>query len=102
MIGRAAKLERLGLTEQVGPAQWTLKPDVEPALRDHGIRGDVIKTMHRAMTDAGRQPDVACFALHNDEADEPVLGRLVERGLHDELKGNRNCSFRRILRKRAT
>jgi type IV secretory pathway VirD2 relaxase len=54
MIGRAAKLERLGLTEQVGPAQWTLKPDVEPALRDHGIRGDVIKTMHRAMTDVGR------------------------------------------------
>ena len=24
MIGRAAKLERLGLTERVGPAQWTL------------------------------------------------------------------------------
>ena len=39
------------------------------------------------MTDVGRQPDVACFALHSDEADEPVLGRLVERGLHDELKG---------------
>ena len=83
MIGRAAKLERLGLTERVGPAQWTLKPDVEPALRDLGIRGDVIKTMHRAMTDVGRQPDVACFALHSDEADEPVLGRLVERGPHE-------------------
>ena len=83
MIGRAAKLERLGLTERVGPAQWTLKPDVEPALRDLGIRGDVIKTMHRAMTDVGRQPDVACFALHSDEADEPVLGQLVERGPHE-------------------
>ena len=35
----------------------------------------------------GREPDVASFALHGDEADEPVLGRLVERGLHDELKG---------------
>ena len=23
MVGRAAKLERLGLAEQVGPAQWT-------------------------------------------------------------------------------
>ncbi len=87
MIGRAAKLERLGLTEQVGPAQWTLKPGIEPALRDLCIRGDVIKTMHRAMTDVGREPHVACFALHSDEADEPVLGRLVERGLHDELKG---------------
>ena len=87
MIGRAAKLERLGLAEQVGPAQWTLKPGLEPALRDLGIRGDIIKTMHRAMSAADREPDVAGFALHGDEAAEPVLGRLVERGLHDELKG---------------
>ena len=87
MLGRAAKLERLGLAEQVGPAQWTLKPGLEPALRDLGIRGDIIKTMHRAMSAAGREPDVAGFALHGDEASEPVLGRLVERGLHDELKG---------------
>jgi hypothetical protein len=39
------------------------------------------------MTDLGREPDVAGFALHGDEADSPVLGRLVERGLHDELRG---------------
>jgi len=87
MIGRAAKLERQGLAEQVGPAQWTLKPGLEPALRDLGIRGDIIKTMHRAMADLGHEPDVAGFALHGDQAAEPVLGRLVERGLHDELKG---------------
>jgi type IV secretory pathway VirD2 relaxase len=88
MLGRAAKLERLGLAEQFGPAQWTLKPSLEPALRDLGIRGDIIKTMHRAVSAADRQPDVAGFALHGDEANEPVLGRLVERGLHDELKGS--------------
>ena len=52
MLGRAAKLERLGLAEPVGPAQWTLKPGLEPALRDLGIRGDIIKTMHRAMSRA--------------------------------------------------
>ena len=87
MLGRAAKLERLGLAEQVGSAQWTLKPGLEPALRDLGIRGDIIKTMHRAMSGAGSEPDVARFALHGDQPAEPVLGRLVERGLHDELKG---------------
>ena len=87
MSGRAAKLERLGLAEQVGPAQWTLKPGVEPTLRDLGIRGDIIKTMHRALSASDREPDVASFALHGDQAAEPVLGRLVERGLHDELKG---------------
>ena len=87
MLGRAAKLERLGFAEQVGPAQWTFKPGLEPALRDLGIRGDIIKTMHRVMSGAGSEPDVARFALHGDQPAEPVLGRLVERGLHDELKG---------------
>ena len=87
MIGRAAKLERLGLAEQVGPAQWTLKPGVEPALRDLGVRDDIIKTMHRAISRAEREPDIAGFALHGDQPADPVLGRLVERGLHDELKG---------------
>jgi type IV secretory pathway VirD2 relaxase len=87
MIGRTAKLERLGLAEQVGPALWSLRPGIEPALRDLGIRADVIKTMHRAVSAADRQPDTAGFALHGDEASEPVLGRLVERGLHDKLKG---------------
>jgi type IV secretory pathway VirD2 relaxase len=87
MIGRAAKLERLGLAEEVGPARWTLKPGLEPALRELGIRGDIIKTMHRAMSGAEREPDVARFALHGDQPAEAVLGRLVERGLHDELKG---------------
>ena len=88
MLGRAAKLERLGLAEDVGSARWTLKPGFEPALRDLGIRGDIIKTMHRAMTGAGHEPDVSGFALHGDEAADPVLGRLVARGLHDELKGS--------------
>ena len=88
MLGSTSKLERLGLAEQVGSAQWTMKPGLEPALRDLGIRGDIIKTMHRAVRCANREADVAGFALHGDEASEPVLGRLVERGLHDELKGS--------------
>ncbi len=88
MLGRAAKLERLGLAEQVGPAQWTLKPGIEPALRDLGIRGDIVKTMHRAMSRADREPEVAGFAIHADAPADPVLGRLVQRGLEDELKGS--------------
>jgi type IV secretory pathway VirD2 relaxase len=88
MLGRAAKLERLGLAEQIGPAQWMLKPGIEPTLRDLGIRGDIIKTMHRAMSGADREPDIAGFAIHGDAPADPVLGRLVQRGLDDELKGS--------------
>jgi type IV secretory pathway VirD2 relaxase len=87
MIGRAAKLERLGLAEQVAPGCWTLKPGIEGTLRDLSVRGDIIKTMHRAITGAGREPDLPGFALHGDQAGDPVQGRLVARGLHDELRG---------------
>jgi type IV secretory pathway VirD2 relaxase len=88
LLGRADKLQRLGLAERVAPACWTLKPGLEPTLRDLGLRGDIIKTMHRVLTGAGREPDVAGFALHGDDPSDPVLGRLAERGLHDELKGS--------------
>ena len=88
LLGRADKLERLGLAEGVAPACWRLKPGLEPTLRDLGLRGDIIRTMHRAMTGAGREPDVAGFALHGDDPSAPVLGRLADRGLHDELKGS--------------
>jgi type IV secretory pathway VirD2 relaxase len=88
MVGRAAKLERLGLAEQVVPGHWTLKPGFQDTLRDLGLRGDIIKTMHRAMTGVGHEPDISSFALHGDAAADPVLGRLVARGLQDELKGS--------------
>lgn len=88
MLGRAKKLERLGLAEQVGPASWTFKPGLEQSLRDLSIRGDIIKTMHQALTGAGREPDVTGFALHGDGGSDQVLGRLISRGLHDELKGS--------------
>jgi type IV secretory pathway VirD2 relaxase len=87
MRGRAAKLERLGLADQVSPGHWALKPRLEETLRELSIRGDIIKTMHRAMIAAGREPDVCAFAMHGDEVADRVVGRLVERGLHDELKG---------------
>jgi type IV secretory pathway VirD2 relaxase len=88
MLGRAAKLERLGLAEPTGPARWTLKSGFEQTLRELAIRGDIIKTMHRAMSGVEREADVSRFTLHGDETSAPVLGRLVERGLHDELKGS--------------
>jgi type IV secretory pathway VirD2 relaxase len=87
LVGRARKLERLGLAEQTGPARWGLKPGLEVTLRDLGIRGDIIKTMHQAISRAGRDPDVTGFALHGEEPSTPIVGRLVQRGLHDELKG---------------
>lgn len=87
MIGRAQVLERLGLADQAGPAQWTLRPDAEATLRAMADRGDVIRTMHRALARGGREPDTGAFAIHSE--DQPsVLGRLADRGLQDELNGS--------------
>jgi hypothetical protein len=88
MVGRTAKLEWLGLADQVFPGCWTFQPSLEQTLRDLSIRGDIIKTMHRALVSAGREPEVSGFALHGDRVTDQVLGRLVERGLHDELRGS--------------
>ena len=88
LLGRAAKLERLGLADPVGPGCWTLKPGLDATLRQLGIRGDIIKTMHQAMSRDGLEPDVSRFALHGEEPSDTVLGKLVQRGLDDELKGS--------------
>lgn len=87
LIGRAARLESLGLADRQGPAMWTMRGDAEQVLRDLSIRGDIIKTMHRAMAAEGLVADPATFALHPSLPSDPVVGRLVERGLDDELAG---------------
>jgi type IV secretory pathway VirD2 relaxase len=87
LLGRAAKLERLGLADPAGPACWTLKPGLEETLGALARRGDIIASLHRALARDGREPDPAGFALHADPPGQPVLGRLAARGLHDELTG---------------
>ncbi|GAA4772598.1 hypothetical protein GCM10023219_19710 [Stakelama sediminis] len=87
LLGRAQTLERMGLAGRVGPASWTLAADIEPTLRHLGDRGDIIKTMHRAMTGHGLTIAPERLALHGRTGGERVIGRLVERGLHDELTG---------------
>lgn len=88
LIARATKLERMELADNIGPGVWRLKPGLEPTLRDLAIKGYIIKSMHRAMTARGLAADTGCFALHGELSEEPVIGRLIKRGLHDELTGS--------------
>ena len=87
LLGRAQHLERLGLASPIGPAQWILEPDAERTLRDLGQRGDIIKTMHDALSRGGRAVSVSSFAIDGPEAPN-IVGRLADRGLHDELTGS--------------
>ncbi|MER2534239.1 MAG: relaxase/mobilization nuclease domain-containing protein [Pseudolabrys sp.] len=86
-VGRLRKLETLGLADQVGPGQWEIAEKAEVTLRELGERGDIIKRMHRALTDRGIQRGAASYVLAGESLNDPVVGRLVDRGLDDELKG---------------
>ncbi|MGR7993580.1 relaxase/mobilization nuclease domain-containing protein [Xanthobacter sp. ZOL 2024] len=86
-VGRLRKLEALGLADEIGPGQWVIDEKAEATLRALGERGDIIKRMHRALTAQGIQRGAASYVLAGESLDDPVIGRLVDRGLDDELKG---------------
>jgi hypothetical protein len=43
--------------------------------------------MHRGLTERGIERGAASYVLAGESLDDPVVGRLVDRGLDDELKG---------------
>ncbi|MBN8968101.1 MAG: DUF3363 domain-containing protein [Rhizobiales bacterium] len=86
-VGRLRTLEVLGVAGHVGHSQWFIKPEAESVLRELGERGDIIKRMHRALTERGIERGSADYVIAGESIDMPIIGRLVERGLDDELKG---------------
>ena len=88
LIGRARKLEKLGLAAPLGPGQWMIGEDAESVLRALGERGDIIKRLHRGLRERGVERASADFVWDNEARSEPIIGRLISRGLDDELKGS--------------
>jgi type IV secretory pathway VirD2 relaxase len=88
LVARSRKLERLGLAAPIGPGQWIMSENAEPTLRALGERGDIIKRIHRGLSERGVDRSAADFVLDSERRAEPVVGRLVSRGLDDELKGS--------------
>lgn len=88
IIGRLRKLEAFGLAHQLGPGQWVMDETAETTLRELGERGDIIKRIHRGLTDRGIERSASSYVLAGESLSDPVIGRLVDRGLDDELKGS--------------
>ncbi|WP_449255214.1 relaxase/mobilization nuclease domain-containing protein [Bosea sp. (in: a-proteobacteria)] len=86
-VGRLRTLEILGVAGQVGHSQWHIAENAEAVLRELGERGDIIKRMHRALTERGIERGSANYVLAAESLEVPVIGRLLERGLDDELRG---------------
>jgi hypothetical protein len=86
-IGRLRKLESLGLARPVAPGQWAIADEAEATLRALGERGDIVKRMHRALTEAGIERGASSYVLAGETLRNPIIGRLLDRGLDDELRG---------------
>jgi len=87
MVGRLQHIGRMGLAIEGEVGQWVVGLEAERTLRDLGMRGDIIKTMHRAFVDRGQDRGVADYVVDGNPTGMPIIGRLVDRGLHDELSG---------------
>lgn len=84
--GRLQKLASMGLAENVGGGRWQLADDLEGTLRSLGERDDIIRTMQRELTARNLQRPWNGRSLFGaGETDpEPVVGRVIARGLADE------------------
>jgi type IV secretory pathway VirD2 relaxase len=81
LVGR---LERLKTMELVGreEAGWRLAPHWKETLRIMGERGDIIRTMQRAM---GRESQEIAI-LDPGHLDHPIVGRILAKGFVNEIE----------------
>ncbi|MBN8872628.1 MAG: relaxase/mobilization nuclease and DUF3363 domain-containing protein [Rhodospirillales bacterium] len=91
LIARARKLESMGLATEVEVGRWSISAQAEPTLREMGERGDIIKTMHRAVEREGLadQRHPSHYVMHRDKISERIVGRVLSKGLGGDEMGDR-------------
>ncbi|WP_323012368.1 relaxase/mobilization nuclease domain-containing protein, partial [Castellaniella sp.] len=82
LIGRLQRLQRMRLAEELQSGAWAIHPDAEKTLHALGERGDIIRTLQRAMS--GQSREMAVFEPGEDG--RTILGRVAAKGLADELR----------------
>ncbi|HGN2736794.1 TPA: DUF3363 domain-containing protein [Pseudomonas aeruginosa] len=82
LIGRLQRLQRMGLADEMQPGTWAVHADAEKTLRALGERGDIIRTIQRAMR--GEPRELAVFEPSDDG--RTIIGRVAAKGLADELR----------------
>jgi hypothetical protein len=71
----------MDLAHESSPGVWVVQEDSEKILRAMGERGDIVRTMQRAMSGAPRE-----FAVFEAGASaRSVVGRVAAKGMADEL-----------------
>ncbi|MCD4512194.1 relaxase/mobilization nuclease and DUF3363 domain-containing protein [Brucella pseudogrignonensis] len=91
LIDRAKRLESYGLAKELDTGQWLIGENAESTLRALGERGDIIKTMHRALNDHGlaEERGATDYVTHGKTITEPVVGRVLAKGLAGDEMSDR-------------
>lgn len=91
LIDRARRLERYGLADEMDIGRWTIRDDAEQTLRALGERGDIIKTMHRALEDHGLADERGArdYITHGKSITGPIVGRVLAKGLAGDEMSDR-------------
>jgi type IV secretory pathway VirD2 relaxase len=80
-------LETMGLAAEGEPGQWAVAEGAQAKLRELGARGDIIRTIGQALKDRGKTGRSTAMRFSAHAAEKPIVGRLIDKGLHDELTG---------------
>ncbi|QHC34726.1 DUF3363 domain-containing protein [Komagataeibacter xylinus] len=84
-LRRLGKLGDMGLATEHAPGVWELSEQLEPTLREMGERGDIIRTMQKALRAEGAERDPMSFSIHDAAPVTPFVGRVIDKHLSDEL-----------------
>ena len=76
---RLQRLEAMELAERIDTNHWRLSPNIQRTLTAMGERGDILRTMHKALRGQQRE------CVLESEPTRPVIGRIAAKGLADEL-----------------
>jgi type IV secretory pathway VirD2 relaxase len=76
---RLQRLEAMSLAERIDANRWHLSPTMTSTLSSLGERGDILRTMHKALR--GKQRECVLDPVPATS----VIGRIVGKGLADEL-----------------
>jgi len=85
--GRLQTLGQMGLAHEEKRGHWRLDADLEQTLRRMGERGDIIRTMQRAMGQKAPERSPADYSVFDPAAEgrTAIVGKVIERGLADEF-----------------
>ena len=85
---RLGHLARMGLAEPLPTGRYRLDPDLETLLRAMGEREDIIRTMQREFSRLRLERANADQLIYDPAAAraQPLIGRVLQRGLADELE----------------